>query len=350
MASAEELAKSLAVAIGANDEESTVKRFLTTGYPELDYALSASWDGGFPVGRIVEMAGPPSAGKTAIATEVMAAAQRADGVAGFMDHERSFSLRLAPKLGLDTTPGRFIFKKPRTFEESITLCVKAAEHIRVNKLIPEDAPICWVFDSLASMVPQSALFDNKGKEKSAEDRTMNDNTALARATSAHMPAFAQHCEELDVCAVFLNQTRTKIGVMYGDPTTTPGGDAPKFYSSARIMLSAARLAKDGEILGSEITAKVIKNKVARPFMSAKWRFMFQPDGTGKFDKVRSLIDFLDREKAFEKAGNYFVWEGKKLYAEQLAAKIESEGKWADLVALLPKKYEPEIVVVSEDAA
>jgi protein RecA len=353
MASADDIAKALEGAIGANDEESTVKHFLDTGYPELNYALSARWDGGFPVGRIVEMAGPPSSGKTAIATEVMAAAQRAGGIAGFMDHERSFSLRLAPRLGLDTKPGRFVFKKPRTFEESISMMAVAAEHIRSKGLIPETAPIAWIFDSLASMVPMSAMFGKDGKEKSAEDRNMNDNTALARATSAHMPAFAQVCEEHDICAVFLNQVRTKIGVMYGDPRTTPGGESPKFYASTRIMLGSKTLkASSGDIVGSEITANITKNKVARPFMTANWRFLFEADGTGRFDKTGSLIRFLVKEKAIDTSGAYIHWNGGKFYADALAKKIDAEGDYEKLIAMLPKRYEPEIVVIEtgEEAA
>lgn len=349
MASADDIASALAGAIGANDDESTVRSFLSTGFPPLDFAASAKWDGGLPVGRIVEIAGPPSSGKTAIATAVMAAAQKRGGIAGFMDHERSFSTVLAPKLGLDVTPGRFVFKKPRTFEESITLCVKAATTVREKKLISADAPICWVFDSLASMVPQSALFDQKtGKEKDASDRTMNDNTALARATSAHMPAFAQWVEELDICAIFLNQVRTKIGVMYGDPRTTPGGDAPKFYASIRIMLGASVIKKGTDIIGSEVTASFIKNKVARPFQKADWRFMFQPDGTGRFDRERSLIEFLDANGCMEKGRPGFVkFDGKQIGKEELARIIEKDGRFADLVALLPKIYEPEIEIPTE---
>ncbi|MCH8476055.1 MAG: DNA recombination/repair protein RecA, partial [Opitutales bacterium] len=184
MTAANDIANALAGVIGKNDEESTVRHFLDTGFPPLNHASVSDWDGGFPVGRMIEIAGPASSGKTAIATAAMAAAQKAGGVAGFMDHERSFSLVLAPRLGLDTTPGRFIFKKPRTFEHSLQICIIAANHIRKNKLIPKDAPICWVFDSLASMVPQSALYEMKnGKnvgDKSIADRNMNDNSALAR--------------------------------------------------------------------------------------------------------------------------------------------------------------------------
>lgn len=350
MASAADIAKAMDALFGGNDEESTVSTFLDTGYAPLNYACSAKWDGGLPVGRIVEIAGPPSSGKTAVATAAMGAAQRAGGIAGFMDHERSFSLRLAPRLGLDVTPGRFVFKKPRTFEESITLCVRAAEHVRAKKLIAKDVPICWVFDSLASMVPMSALFDLKtGKEKSAEDRSMHDNTALARATSAHFPAFAQHCEELNICAIFLNQIRMKIGVLYGNPQTTPGGESPKFYASLRIMLGAQQIKKGTDITGSHITAAIIKNKVSRPFVKADWRFMFQPDGTGRFDVERSMVEFLEAQKLLPAASKkgFVEWNGKQIGKETLAREIETSGGMAELLKLLPASYEPPKVEADE---
>jgi protein RecA len=352
MASAEDLAKAIADAIGANDDESTVRTFLDTGFPPLNMAASAKWDGGLPVGRMVEIAGPPSSGKTAVATRVMAAAQKAGGIAGFMDHERSFSLVLAPKLGLDTTPGRFIFKKPRTFEESLQMCVVAATHVRKNKLIAKDAPIAWVFDSLASMVPQSALLDAKtGKDKSFEDRTMNDNTALARATSAHFPAFAQHTEELGICAIFLNQLRTNIGVVYGDPRKTTGGSAPEFYFSQRLWLSASAIKKGTETIGQEVKGSFKKNKVARPFLNASWRFMFEEDGTGRFDAERSMIDFLEENKFLKTAGPGFVdWDGKRIGKDALAAVIRDTNAFDKLKALLPKAYEPPVVAEIETEA
>jgi recombination protein RecA len=346
MASASDIAKSLIAAIGENDEASTVSQFLDTGYPELNFALSSRFDGGLPVGRIIEISGPPSSGKTAIATAAMAHAQKAGGIAGFMDHERSFSTVLAPKLGLDTKPGRFIFKKPKTFEESITYCTQAAATVREKKLIPDGAPICWVFDSMASMVPQSVLLDQKtGRLREAAERNMNDNTALARATSAHMPAFAQLVEEFNVCAIFLNQIRMKIGVVYGDPRTTPGGDAPKFYASSRLMLSSKKITKATETIGAEVTGQVIKNKVARPFLAATWRFMFQPDGTGKFDVVRSTLDFLVREKALEGSAGRVKWKGTNDWLDATAARIEAKGEWKELLSFLPSRYEPPVAVV-----
>lgn len=339
---------------GGNDEEATVSQFLDTGYAPLNYALSSRWDGGLAVGRITEISGPPSSGKTAISTAAMAAAQARGGIAAFMDHERSFSLKLAPKLGVNIDAKSFIYKKPRTYEESLALCVQVAKYVRDGKKIPADAPICWVFDSLASMVPMSVLFDPKtGKERGLDTRNMNDNTALARATSATMPAFAQYVEELNICCIFLNQLRTKIGVMYGDPRTTPGGDSPKFYASTRVMLGAAKKIQKGagesaEVMGSEISAAVIKNKVARPFLKASWRFVFNADGTGKFDATRSTIDFLVAEGIIEDAGKGRVkFDGGTPHRDALARKIEEEGRMKDLMALLPKRYEPEILAETE---
>lgn len=350
MSKPEDIMKALAGAIGGNDEESTVSQYLDTGYCEMNYALSSKWDGGFPVARIIELSGPPSAGKTALATRAMAAAQQMGGIAGFKDHERSFSTTLAPRLGLDPTPGRFIFKKPRTFEESVSMFGLAARTIREKDLIDKKAPICWVFDSLASMVPQSALFDSKGKEKSAEDRNMNDNTALARATSAHMPALAMFAEEYNVSLIFLNQIRTKLGVMYGDPRTTPGGDAPKFYASVRAMLGASQIKdkKTGEVLGSLVKANIIKNKVSRPFLTAEWRFMFNPDGTGRFDAERSTIEFMLREKMIsEVRSGYLEWDGKQYTREQLARHIETNKLMPELLKFLPAAYEPPVIAEAD---
>ena len=362
MASAEDIAKSLAGVIGENDEEATVRSFLNTGFPPLNHASCSKWDGGLPVGRMMEIAGPPSSGKTAIATAAMAAAQKAGGIAGFMDHERSFSLTLAPRLGLDTTPGRFIFRKPNTFEESLQLCVIAANHIRSKKLISPDAPICWVFDSLAAMVPQSAYYEMKNGKvvgvKSLEDRNMNDNSALARATSNAFPAFAQHCEELNIAAIFLNQIRMKIGVLYGDPRKTTGGQAPEFYFSQRLWLSASQIKKGDEVIGQEVTGKFMKNKVARPFRTASWRFMYQPDGTGRFDRERSLLDFLVDEGAIKEGSKKGTveWNGKSYPRETVARALEKEGDtgFQKLLALLPAEYEPPVVaeveIEQEDAA
>ena len=334
--------------VGGNDEQSTVTHFLNTGFPPLNYALSSKWGGGLPVGRIVEMFGPPSAGKTAVSTAAMISAQQQGGFAMFNDHENSFDHSLAENMGLDLAPGRFLYKTPETFEESIDMAVAVARTLRAKKLLAENAPICMVFDSIASMVPMSKMVDKDGKARDASTYNMHDNTALARATSAAFPAFAQYVQRNQVCAIFLNQERTKPGVTYGDPKTTPGGDAPKFYASVRVQLGGGQITKgDGknkEVLGKEITAKVVKNKVSRPFLTAKWRFEFQDDGSGKFAVARSMIDFLIEQKILKVSGAYVEWtDGKKYHKGPLAEKLEAEDAVEELFKLLPGDYEPEAV-------
>ncbi len=364
MSSPDEIAKVLFGAIGKNDEEATVQHWLDSGFPPLNHASSSSWKGCFPVGRMVEIAGPPSSGKTAIATAAMAAAQKLGGIAGFMDHERSFSLKLAPRLGLDITPGRLIYKKPETFEQSISIFATAVKTIREKKLIPPTAPICWVWDSLAAMTPHAILYDDKGKLREIDKRSMKDKLELAVCTSTHFPAVAQLTEDYGVCSIFLNQMRNKIGVMFGDPRKTTGGDAPEFYFSQRLWLSSSQVKLGTEVIGMEVTGNFRKNKVNRPFQTAKWRFMFKEDGTGRFDRERSLVEFLNDNKRLEAEGTkyvdekgaektvkkgYVLWDGKQVSREALARLIEAEGDegFKKLTDLLPPEYTPPVVAEVE---
>tara|TARA_R110000851_G_C13102760_1_gene569362 strand:- start:96682 stop:97686 length:1005 start_codon:yes stop_codon:yes gene_type:complete len=331
------LEKEFEALIGGNDEAATVEYWLDTGFPPLNHAISGSFDNGMPVGRVVEMFGGESSGKTAIATMVMAAAQRAGGIAVFMDHEHSFDMAHGESLGLSTDPNKFVYKTPDTFEQSITMAIKVAQMVRDKSLIPDEAPMVVVFDSLASMVPQSKLM------KDAEDYNMNDNTALARATSAVFPALAKFAEKNNMCFLFLNQIRQKIGVMFGDKTTTPGGDSPKYYSSVRIKLNRNKITEERKgvkgnvFIGQHINAECIKNKVSRPFMKAKWRFMFRDeDGSGFFDVAMSMIEYLNDLSLLEKSGNFIKWtDGKKYYPKALAKKLNEEGSVDELKAFLP---------------
>jgi protein RecA len=359
MSKPEDIMKALAGVIGANDAEATVTHWLDSGFPPLNNASSSDWDACFPVGRVIEIAGPPSSGKTTISTKAMAAAQALGGVAAFFDYERSFSLKLAPRLGLDVEPGRLIYKKPETFEDGVAMFHLMVETIRTKKLIPDSAPICVVFDSLAAMTPQSTLYDSKGKRRAAGDRNMNDNTALARATSAHFAGIAQIAEKYNVCVIFLNQMRTKIGVMFGDPRKTTGGDSPEFYFSQRLWLTSSKIVDDKtkEVLGMEVSGIFMKNKVSRPFVKSKWRFMFQEDGTGRFDAERSLVEFLNERKLLpgktpegkDTKPGYYWWDGKQMTREQMARAVEAEGDvgFNKLKALLPAKYEAPVVAEAE---
>lgn len=326
------LGNALIKAAGDNDLIQNVKVWLDTGFPPLNKAISGKYNGGFPCGRIVEMFGPESAGKTMIATKAMINAQQMGGIAMFNDHERSFDSKIANEIGLLTEEGDpWIFKTPETFEESVTNTIKIIGEIRAQKLIAPEAPIVVVFDSLASMVPKSKM------AKAVDEQGMNDSLALAKATSSVFPVLTQYVQKYNVLCIVLNQTRQKPGVMYGDPTTTPGGEAPKFYASVRIQLGRQQI-KDKttkDVLGQEITATCIKNKVSAPFKKAKWRYMFNEDGKGHFDVIGSLIDHLIEANLLDMSGLRVNWEGKTYYRTQLAAKIEADGALDQLIALLP---------------
>lgn len=318
-------------AIGKNDKPTSVKTWLNTGHPLLNDALSGMYHGGLPVGRMVEMYGPPSCGKTAIATEAMICAQRMGGVAIFLDHENSFDQNLAASNGLDIE-GRWIFKAPDTFEQSVAIASKAARHIRAKKLIDPEAPIIAVFDSLASMVPKSKF------EKGMEEYNMNDKLALPAATSAAFPALAKACELDQWTALFLNQVRDNVSG-YGEKHKTPGGNAPEFFASVRIALKREKKVKGTgatkTINGQTITADIVKNKVHRPFERAKWDFVFTENGMGHFDPIGSTLDHLIDTGVIKRKGSRVEWNGKSLYRDDIVQRIEESGDRLQLYKLLP---------------
>jgi protein RecA len=322
----------IASILGGNDKTATVSVFLDTGYAPLNKAISGEDANGLPLGRMIEIFGPPSSGKTAIATQAMVSAQRAGGIAAFFDHERSFDINLAVMMGLDTKKN-WVYKTPESFEKSITMACQLAEAVRSKKMIPVNAPIFCVFDSLAAMVPQSKL------EKDIDDYNMNDNTALARSTAAVFPALAQRCERDRFTALFLNQARTKIGVMFGDPTSTPGGSAMEFYASLRIKLGKRQIVRGKGptkvVLGMQIGAECVKNKINRPFQKATWNFMFKEDGTGFFDVSGSLIELLVARGVIATAGNpaRVDWDGKKILVGALGKYIDDNKQQEKLLAL-----------------
>lgn len=319
--------------LGENDEHMGVDSYIDTGFAPLNKAISGRFDGGFPGGRIIEMFGPESSGKTAIATMAMKSAQQAGGLAIFRDHERSFRPDHAAGLGVDLTQ-RYSYKKPETFEESIDQSVEVIEKIRTRGAIPAESPIIIVFDSLASMIPKS-----KFEKKGVAEYSMHDNTALARATAACFPALAHFAEKYNTTMLFLNQVRLKPGIAYGDPTTTPGGESPKFYASVRVQIGRVKIVeKDGknkEFMGQRINAKVIKNKVSKPFQEAAWDFKFREDGSGYFDVTGSTIDYCTDKGLLNKSGAHIEWlDGKKYFRKALIEKIDGENLQAELRALL----------------
>jgi recombination protein RecA len=279
----------------------------------------------------------------------MVNAQRAGGLAVFADHENSFDMKLAKGFGLSDDADNFVYLKPDTFEASVDTVqeiVLAARALTIDKgsIVPSgedpvfgrDLPMIVVFDSLASMVPQSVLTDSKGKAKATADRTMNDTTALARATSANFPRLAMLAERGNATIVFLNQVRTKLGVMYGDPTTTPGGGAPEYFSSIRLRLGRSMITEGKEKLGQKIGAETIKNKISAPFQKAEWDFLFQPDGSGRFDVTGGMIAELVSLGKIESSGPWMTWDGRKWNSRKhLVTHIEANDQVGDLIKLFP---------------
>ena len=329
-----DLAKMVEKEFGGNAKPSEVSSYLDTGFPPLNKIISGKYDGGFPVGRISEIYGPESSGKTALATAVMIDAQRKGGIAALNDHERSFSDVLAAHNGLmvdDEAP--WFYQKPKTYEESLEIFLRYVKMVRDNKIIGKDDPICYVFDSLASMIPMQ----QSGKNFTALN--MNDTTALARVTSTTMKSMALMAQDFNVAVLFLNQTRMQPGVMYGDPVTTPGGKSLKFYASVRLALSSSKMSEGtGDkafVYGSKIAARTVKNKIYRPFLKAEWGFRFDENGFGYFDRAGSLLEYAVERGVVEDNKGWLTWlDGSKYRRNELVAKIETEGLLPALTSAL----------------
>ncbi|PHM69544.1 recombinase [Xenorhabdus sp. KJ12.1] len=319
MATNDALKKFFKSTVKSNAKQQHVKVWLNTGLPHLNKAVSGKYSGGLPCGRIIEIFGWESSGKTYIATQVMKSAQQAGGVAIFMDHEKSFDSLLGEKCGLNVgDDGDWIYQQPETFEESIEYSASIVKAMRDSKVIKPEAPIVLVFDSLASMVPNQIFqkFENKasGKGKDKDNLNMNDNTALARCTSSHFPALAQWANKYNVCMIFLNQCRLDLGVTFGDNTKAPGGKAPAFYASVRIQLSKAQIKEGAERIGDVVTAKVIKNKVAPPFKTASWSFYYDTD-IG-IDSTESLVEHMLNIGYLQKNASGRILLGDKAYSRK----------------------------------
>lgn len=293
-----------------SDEQKDLGLYLSTGVPNLDSALSGKYrGGGFKSSRVYEIAGPSSSGKTLIAQHVMREAQKMGGAAAFHDHERTFDQNLFQSFGGDITPGVFTYKRPRTFEASIDQSIDWMASIRSAEVIPFEAPLVVVFDSLAAMVPAA-----NAEHDIQKGRNMKEKLALAQATSSELPAFSLFVEENNAIAIFLNQIRTKPGVVYGDPRYTPGGDSLEFYSSARLFLSRSMEKENKEVTGQKVTAETVKNKTYRPFLKAGWFFKFKEDGTGYIDVIESMFEHIGSAAltaAGVQTGTWFTWVGKR---------------------------------------
>ena len=248
----------------AYDESPThVNRWIGTGSRQLDYIIANRRNGGLPEGRIIEIFGPPSIGKSHIAIQIARETQQMGGIVVYIDTENATSVENLGLLGVNIAK-RFVYVDTHCTEEVLSI---AEATIMKAKAMDKDIPVTIIWDSVAATSPKAELVGDYDKESIG---------LQARAISKGMRKITGVISNQNVLFVILNQIRTKIGVMYGDPTTTPGGKAIPFHSSVRIKLGAGQpiTNKDKEVIGINVSAKTIKNKVAAPFRTVNFEIHF----------------------------------------------------------------------------
>ena len=259
---------------------------ISTGSVSLDYALGI---GGVPRGRVIEVFGPESSGKTTLALQIIAEAQKVGGMAAFVDAEHALDAGYARKLGVDLD--NLLVSQPDNGEQALEI---------VEVLVRSGAVDVIVVDSVAALVPRAEIEGEMGEaQMGLQARLMSQ--ALRKLTGI--------VSKSKTCLIFINQLREKIGVMFGNPETTTGGRALKFYSSVRIDIRRIGAIKDGDVVvGGRTRVKIVKNKVAPPFREAEFDVMY---GEG-ISKEGDLLDLAVDRKIVEKSGTWFAFDGERL--------------------------------------
>ncbi len=259
---------------------------ISTGSLSLDIALGA---GGLPMGRIIEIYGPESSGKTTLTLELIAAAQREGKTCAFIDAEHALDPVYAKKLGVDIDA--LLVSQPDTGEQALEICDALARSGAIDVM---------VVDSVAALTPKAEIEGEMG------DSHMG---LQARMLSQAMRKLTGNLKQSNCMCIFINQIRMKIGVMFGNPETTTGGNALKFYASVRLDIRRTGAIKEGdEVVGNETRIKVVKNKIAAPFKEANTQIMY---GQG-FNREGELIDLGVKHKLVEKAGAWYSYQGDKI--------------------------------------
>jgi len=259
---------------------------ISTGAISLDIALGV---GGVPRGRIVEIYGPESSGKTTLSLHIVAEAQKRGGICGYIDAEHALDVAYARKLGVRTDD--LLLSQPDTGEQGLEIA---------EMLVRSGAIDALVVDSVAALVPKAELEGEMG------DAHMG---VQARLMSQALRKLTGTIAKSQTCVIFINQIRMKIGVMFGNPETTTGGNALKFYASQRLDIRRVGVIKNGDaVVGSRTRVKVVKNKVAPPFKEVEFDIMY---GTG-ISREGDLIDLASQDGIVEKSGAWYAYEGERI--------------------------------------